>query len=63
MGRCSTPPSLCLVDAWVSLSDSYRDRLRALNQITEPWVSVLIPWNSQDEEMQQAGEDLHEKLH
>ena len=51
-----TPPGLCLVDAWVTLSDAYRDRLRRLNQIKEPWVSVLIPWNSQDEGMSAAEE-------
>jgi FxsC-like protein len=56
------PPSLHLVDAWVSMSDSYRGRLRLLNQIREPWVSVLIPWNSQDPGMSVAENDLREKL-
>ena len=40
-----SPPSLCLVDAWVSMSDTHSEQLRALNRITEPWVSVLVPWN------------------
>jgi FxsC-like protein len=57
-----TPPGLCLVDAWVAQSDSHLDQLRMLNQMTEPWVSILVPWNSQDEGMGAAGKDLHEKL-
>ena len=42
------PPSLYLIDAWVSVSESYEERLSLLNHISEPWVSVLIPWNNQD---------------
>ena len=52
------PPSLCLVDAWVTLSDEHHDLLSRLNQIEESWVSVLIPWNSRDEGMSTAEEDL-----
>ncbi len=58
-----TPPGLCLVDAWVALSDSHVERLNALNQITEPWVSILVPWNSQDEGMNAAAKDIRQKLH
>ena len=43
-----SPPGLFLVDAWVSLSEPYQERLSQLNQISEPWVSILIPWNNQD---------------
>jgi FxsC-like protein len=57
-----TPPGLCLVDAWVALSASYLERLHTLNQVTEPWVSVLVPWNSQDDGMSAAEKDLREKL-
>ena len=42
------PPSLCLVDAWVSLSAKHQEQLSRLDRVKEPWVSVLIPWNSQD---------------
>lgn len=55
-------PSLCLVDAWVSMSDSYLERLRVLNEITEPWVSVLVPWNSQDQGISQASDALRDHL-
>jgi FxsC-like protein len=58
----SVPPSLCLVDAWVSMSDTHHERLSRLNRVEEPWVSVLVPWNSQDVEMRTAGHDLREKL-
>lgn len=61
-GGGRVPPSLCLVDAWVSMSDSYLERLRMLNQITEPWVSVLVPWNSQDQGISQASDALREHL-
>lgn len=57
------PPSLYLVDAWVSLSDSHLERLSLLNQISEPWVSVLIPWNNQDAGTSAIERDLREKLH
>lgn len=56
------PPSLYLVDAWVSLSDSHLARLSLLNQISEPWVSVLIPWNNQDAGTSAIERDLREKL-
>jgi FxsC-like protein len=56
------PPSLCLVDAWVSLSAKHLEHLSRLDQVEEPWVSVLVPWNSQDTGMQEARDDLREKL-
>ena len=58
----SLPPSLCLVDAWVSLSDAYHERLKRLNEIEESWVSVLIPWNSKDRDLSAADQDLRRKL-
>ena len=57
------PPSLCLVDAWVTQSDAYREQLSRLNEIEESWVSVLIPWNSRDEGMSAAEQDLHQTLY
>ena len=56
------PPCLCLVDAWVSLSPRYQEQLNRLDQAAEPWVSVLIPWNSQDLGMRKAGDDLRANL-
>jgi FxsC-like protein len=56
------PPGLCLVDAWVSMSNAHRDQLRLLNEIEEPWVSVLIPWNCKDGGLRTAEQDLRKKL-
>ncbi len=56
------PPGLCLVDAWVCTSSVHHERLSQLNQLTEPWVSVLLPWNSQDSGMSAAEAELREKL-
>ncbi len=61
-GSGQAPPSLCLVDAWVSISDTHSEQLQALNQITDPWVSVLVPWNSQDPGISEAGEALRDRL-
>jgi FxsC-like protein len=57
------PPSLCLVDAWVSVSAAHQDQLSRLDQIKESWVSVLVPWNNQDPGMADANDDLRDKLH
>jgi FxsC-like protein len=58
----TVPPSLCLIDAWVAASEVHHERLKRLNQVEEPWVSVLLPWNSQDRELRAAEHDLREKL-
>jgi FxsC-like protein len=56
------PPSLCLVDAWVGVSEAHHERLERLDQVKEPWVSLLVPWNRQDAEMRTAERDLRENL-
>jgi FxsC-like protein len=56
------PPCLCLVDAWVSLSPKHQEQLNRLDQVTEPWVSILVPWNSQDLGMRTARDDLRANL-
>lgn len=61
IGR-QVPPSLCLIDAWVSLSAKHQEQLGCLDSVSEPWVSVLIPWNSQDPEMRDAEDDLRANL-
>jgi FxsC-like protein len=47
----------------VTQSDTHSDLLSRLNQIEESWVSVLIPWNSRDEGMNTAEEDLRRQLY
>jgi FxsC-like protein len=56
------PPSLCLVDPWVSMSAKHQEQLSRLDQVEEPWVSVLVPWNSQDQGTQEARDDLRANL-
>ncbi len=56
------PPSLCLVDAWVTVSDAHQQQLRFLDEIEQPWVSVLVPWNIQDAELSDAEHDLRDRL-
>jgi FxsC-like protein len=56
------PPSLCLVDAWVSLSPKHQEQLGRLDRVTAPWVSVLVPWNIQDLGMRAARDDLRANL-
>ncbi|HEX9358395.1 MAG TPA: TIR-like protein FxsC [Streptosporangiaceae bacterium] len=56
------PPSLCLVDPWVSLSAKHQEQLNRLDRVEEPWVSVLVPWNSQDTGTNEARDDLHASL-
>jgi FxsC-like protein len=56
------PPSLCLVDAWVSLSAKHQEQLDHLDQVHEPWVSVLVPWNMQDQGTREAQDDLRSSL-
>ena len=58
----SVPPGICLVDAWVAVSDAYHERLRQLNELAVPWLSVVVPWNGDDEGFRAQGELLHAKL-
>ena len=55
-------PGICLVDAWVVMSDAYFERLRQLNELTMPWLSVMIPWNSDDQALSEQGELLRTRL-
>jgi FxsC-like protein len=61
-GAQQMPPALCLVDAWVTLSAVHREQLKLLNAIEEPWVSVLVPWNSKDAGLCAAEKELRQKL-
>ena len=56
------PPGLCLVDAWVTVSPEHQQRLRHLDGLDQTWVSVLVPWNSQDAEMAKAQQVLRDAL-
>jgi FxsC-like protein len=61
-GDVPISPGICLVDAWVALSDTYRERLRRLDQIDVPWLGVLIPWNCDDEGLSAEAAMIRSKL-
>jgi FxsC-like protein len=61
-GDRPVPPGICLIDAWVAVSDAHRERLRQLNELAVPWLSVVIPWNRDDQDFSVQGELLRVKL-
>jgi FxsC-like protein len=61
-GDMHISPGICLVDAWVALSGTHRERLRRLDEIDVPWLSVLIPWNCEDEGLRSEAAVLRSKL-
>lgn len=56
------PPGLCLVDAWTTSSPLHQEWLRRLDELQQPWVSVLVPWNSDDRDMAAAEQALRAGL-
>jgi FxsC-like protein len=61
-GDRPVPPGICLVDAWVTMSDAHRERLRELNELAVPWLSIVVPWNSDDQDFSEQRELLRTKL-
>jgi FxsC-like protein len=61
-GDRTVPPAICLVDAWVVISDAHHERLRQLNELAVPWLSVLVPWSSDDQGFNAQGGLLRVKL-
>lgn len=43
-------PGLFLIDAWTIRSPSHRASLHRIDALRQPWVCVMLPWNSQDAE-------------
>ncbi len=56
------PPGLCLVDAWATVSPEDQEKLRRFDELDQPWISVLVPWNTQDADMTAAERDLRRGL-
>ncbi len=56
------PPGLCLVDAWVTISPAHQQQLRQLDGLNQTWVSMLVPWNSDDADMAKAAQELRDGL-
>lgn len=55
-------PGICLVDAWVAMSDAYRERLRRLNELAVPWMGIVVPWNGDDNGFNAEEVQLRAKL-
>jgi FxsC-like protein len=62
LGSRPVPPTLVLVDPFVVFLPEFEEQLRMLNGLEESWVSVLIPWNTQDREINAVGDELRERL-
>ena len=56
------PPGLCLIDPWAAVSPADQERLRRLDELRQSWVSVLVPWNSQDTELAASEQTLRREL-
>ena len=56
------PPTLVLVDPWAAMIPEYQQQLRAIDELEESWIGVLIPWNSKDRDLSAVGQDLRLKL-
>lgn len=57
-----TGPGLLIVDVWALLDERRRALLARFDALTKPWVSVLVPWNSFDEQTMRAEETLRATL-
>jgi FxsC-like protein len=44
------------------MSDAHHERLRRLNELAVPWLSVMIPWNSDDQGLAAETDVLRVKL-
>jgi FxsC-like protein len=55
-------PGLVLVDPWTAATEDRRARLRRFDDASQPWVSVLVPMNEEDEETASAEPVLRPQL-
>jgi FxsC-like protein len=55
-------PGLLLLDAWSSLSSADQEKLRRFDQRSQPWISVMVPLNSKDEDTMTIKTELQESL-
>ncbi|MFC7385234.1 TIR-like protein FxsC [Sphaerisporangium rhizosphaerae] len=58
-----TSTGLVLVDPWAAISDKFQEPLRRLDQADKPWISVVIPMNSDDAQTTAMARRLREDLH
>jgi FxsC-like protein len=55
-------PGLLLLDAWATTSDKFLEPLRRLDESGKPWITVMVPWNRDDQETAEAEPRLRERL-
>ncbi|MFC9425187.1 MULTISPECIES: FxsC protein [unclassified Streptomyces] len=55
-------PEILLVDRWALNDEEQCERLAAFDAEHRPWVSVVVPWNREDEQSRAAQAELSEKL-
>ncbi|WP_113703159.1 TIR-like protein FxsC [Nonomuraea lactucae] len=55
-------PAVMLLDAWEATQPGRRADLLRFDQRDRQWVSVVVPWNSADEQTEQARKLLKERL-
>lgn len=58
----SEAPGLFLIDAWTTKSPKHRLSLRRIDALAEEWVSIMVPWSSQDAQMGDAQKSLRDGL-
>ncbi|MEU3216234.1 FxsC protein [Streptomyces sp. NPDC006971] len=55
-------PEILLVDRWALQDEDRRRRLAAFDAENRPWVTMVVPWNREDQESRAAEAELTEKL-
>lgn len=60
--RTPSRPEILLVDRWALQDEDRRRRLAAFDAENRPWVTMVVPWNREDQESRAAEAELTEKL-
>jgi FxsC-like protein len=60
--QAPTRPEILLVDRWALHDEEQRERLAAFDAEHRPWVSVVVPWNREDQQSRAAEVELGEQL-
>jgi FxsC-like protein len=61
-GGAPTGPGLLIVDVWALRDEHRRSLLARFDTLDKPWIGVLVPWNTADEETLRAEESLRAHL-
>lgn len=60
--QAPTRPEILLVDRWALHDEEQRERLAAFDAEHRPWVSVVVPWNREDQQSRAAEAELSDQL-